>query len=93
MSVVITDSCSACGKCMEQCPAEAIVKSAEGYAVDTGKCTGCGLCIDICPAGAILRTAEDIKQPTTKHIRKHHGQKIHYRNGSFLSRLVHRLHL
>ena len=69
------------------------MKSAEGYAIDTGKCTLCGLCIDICPAGAIMRTAGDTKQPTAKHIRRRRGQKIHYRNGSFLSRLVHRLHL
>lgn len=44
--------CRACGKCVEECPADAI--RLEKYAVmDPEKCIGCATCIAVCPYGAV----------------------------------------
>ncbi|MCK5023849.1 MAG: DUF362 domain-containing protein [Candidatus Aenigmarchaeota archaeon] len=44
--------CKACNKCVESCPADAIVL--EEYAkMDEKKCIGCATCIAVCPYGAV----------------------------------------
>lgn len=63
---------SACQRCSDACPHEAIALNDEGAEVDTNKCQNCALCISACPTGAwsssnfkildLLRQA--IKQPT-----------------------------
>jgi NAD-dependent dihydropyrimidine dehydrogenase PreA subunit len=51
---VIQEKCTRCGKCLEECPMEAIsVDAAERYAIDPDACTDCGSCSDVCPDGAI----------------------------------------
>ena len=52
MSYKITDDCTACGTCIDECPVEAI---AEGdiYVIDPDVCTDCGSCADVCPVEAI----------------------------------------
>jgi ferredoxin len=52
MAYVITDDCTACGSCIDECPVEAI---AEGdiYKIDPEICTDCGACADVCPVEAI----------------------------------------
>jgi NAD-dependent dihydropyrimidine dehydrogenase PreA subunit len=52
MAYVITDDCTACGSCIDECPVEAI---AEGdiYTIDPEVCTDCGACVDVCPVDAI----------------------------------------
>lgn len=45
--------CSACGRCMEWCPADAIGMVNEKSRIDAEKCIGCAECITICPKGAI----------------------------------------
>ena len=52
MAFKITDECTACGTCLEECPAEAI-KEGDMYVI-TDECTECGTCVDACPAGAIV---------------------------------------
>ena len=56
MAHVITDECSSCGVCADECPVEAISESSEKekYVIDQELCSDCGLCIDVCPVEAIV---------------------------------------
>lgn len=54
MGYKITDECTACGSCADECPAEAI-KEGDIYVI-TDECTECGSCVDVCPANAIIET-------------------------------------
>ncbi len=57
------DKCIGCGKCLKNCPANAIEKTtyvAPGHklpslAINTAKCIKCGACIDGCKFGAISK--------------------------------------
>jgi ferredoxin len=46
----------ACSRCIESCPADAIVGLAEAIEVDPYKCQGGGVCASVCPTGAIRYT-------------------------------------
>ena len=51
---VNVEECTGGGLCADECPAEAITISEEGYAVvDEDECTECGACTDVCPNVAI----------------------------------------
>jgi len=52
---VITDTCIACGSCVDSCATEAIVldDSVNHYVISQDKCIQCGSCVDTCPLGAI----------------------------------------
>ncbi|RJP67322.1 MAG: 4Fe-4S dicluster domain-containing protein [Candidatus Abyssobacteria bacterium SURF_17] len=51
---IIVEKCTRCGKCLEECPMEAIsVDAADRYVIDPDVCTDCGSCADICPEGAV----------------------------------------
>jgi ferredoxin len=52
MAYVITDDCTACGSCIDECPAEAI-SPGEIYKIDPELCTDCGSCAEVCPVEAI----------------------------------------
>ena len=51
MAYIIDDSCIACGVCMADCPADAIIEG-DIFAIDAEKCTDCGSCAGVCPVGA-----------------------------------------
>lgn len=51
MAFTISDECTACGTCMDECPSDAI-KEGDIYVI-TKACTECGTCMDACPVGAI----------------------------------------
>ena len=53
MSYRITDTCVACGICMDECPVEAISEG-DIYVIDQEKCTECGSCKEACPNDAIV---------------------------------------
>lgn len=53
MAYAISDKCTACGKCKEVCPVEAIAKGEKKYTIDPETCVSCGQCVDECPAEAI----------------------------------------
>ena len=53
MAYVITDQCSACGTCIDECPVEAISEGDEKCSIDPELCTDCGACADVCPTDAI----------------------------------------
>ena len=52
MSYVISDDCTACGSCIDECPVEAISEG-DIYKIDPELCTDCGACADVCPVEAI----------------------------------------
>ncbi|MBU1261944.1 4Fe-4S binding protein [bacterium] len=54
MAYVITEECTACGTCAEECPTEAIVEKEDTYWVNPDDCTDCGTCAEVCPVGAII---------------------------------------
>jgi ferredoxin len=47
-------ACTACGRCAEACPAEAIALDASGRpSIDRGRCVRCLCCQELCTEGAI----------------------------------------
>jgi len=58
---VLTESCSACGECVERCQMEAITVN-ETAEVDLDRCIGCGLCVAVCETGAVRLRQKDDRQ-------------------------------
>jgi len=54
MPHVITDACTMCGTCKDECPVEAISVGDPKYIIDPDECTDCGACADVCPEDAII---------------------------------------
>jgi len=52
MAYVISDECTACGTCIDECPVEAISEG-DIYKIDPELCTDCAACADVCPVEAI----------------------------------------
>lgn len=52
MAYIISDQCTACGTCIDECPVEAISEG-DIYKIDPELCTDCGACADVCPVEAI----------------------------------------
>lgn len=57
---------SACSRCADACPHEAVTLSDEGVALDAARCQNCALCTSACPTAALapgnLRPVELLKQ-------------------------------
>lgn len=53
MAYKITDDCTACGTCIDECPVDAISEG-DIYVIDPDLCTDCGACADVCPVEAII---------------------------------------
>ena len=54
MAYTITETCVECGKCVPECPVDAIAKGSP-YKIDEQKCVDCGVCDAVCPVDAIYR--------------------------------------
>jgi ferredoxin len=52
MAHKISNECTACGTCINECPVEAISEG-QIYKIDAETCTDCGACADVCPVEAI----------------------------------------
>ncbi len=52
MAYVISDDCTACGACIDECPVDAI-EEGDIYKIDPDLCTDCGACAEVCPVEAI----------------------------------------
>jgi len=58
MARILEDKCLGCGRCLQECRFEAILKEdgdsgREVYSIDPVACEGCGVCALVCPAGAV----------------------------------------
>lgn len=53
LAYVITEECTACGSCLDECPVEAISEG-DIYVIDAELCTDCGDCAAVCPVECIL---------------------------------------
>ena len=52
MAYKISNSCVACGTCIDECPVEAI-SAGDIYVIDPDKCIDSGTCAGVCPSEAI----------------------------------------
>ena len=54
-SIEISDACNGCGKCVKECPRQALIQDDGGRAkaTNTLNCSLCKLCIEVCEAGAV----------------------------------------
>lgn len=53
MAYVISDDCTSCSTCVDECVFGAISEGDGKYEIDPDVCTDCGTCVDSCPTGAI----------------------------------------
>jgi MinD superfamily P-loop ATPase len=53
MGYMITDDCTVCGTCADECPIDAIDQGDDIYIIDQQFCTDCGACSYVCDAHAI----------------------------------------
>lgn len=59
MALIITDECTSCGICIDECPNEAISEGSETYVINPDLCTECvgfynePQCVNVCPMEAI----------------------------------------
>lgn len=49
------DRCTACGKCVANCPLEAVAIVEKQAVVDPAACVDCGVCVRVCPESAVVR--------------------------------------
>ncbi|MBN2275879.1 MAG: YfhL family 4Fe-4S dicluster ferredoxin [Bacteroidales bacterium] len=60
MALMITDECTACGICIDECPNEAISVGSDIYVINPDLCTECvgfydePQCVSVCPMDAII---------------------------------------
>lgn len=73
-AVIREDECIGCTKCIQACPADAILGAAKQmHTIIADACTGCELCIEPCPVDCIdmLHLSEsDVAQQRAEHARQ-----------------------
>ncbi len=55
----ITDACTACGACIDECPVNCIT-AGEIYNINKSHCLECGRCVSFCPSDAIEKLVKDL---------------------------------
>ena len=50
---IIDEKCNACGKCIPECPVNALNQGAK-YAISS-LCNDCGACVEACPENAVSK--------------------------------------
>ncbi len=57
----VESNCQKCGRCVEECPIDAIALSVEtGISIDRDRCTGGGPCVDACLNQALTRVGKSM---------------------------------
>lgn len=54
MAYKITDKCTNCGACENECPVSAISEGTDARVIDADTCISCGACSGVCPSEAII---------------------------------------
>ena len=60
MAYLITEECTSCGACVEDCPNQAISEGDLAYVIDPEKCTECvgfydePQCVSVCPVECVV---------------------------------------
>jgi ferredoxin len=60
MAYLITEECTSCGACVEDCPNQAINEGDLVYVIDAEKCTECvgyydePQCVSVCPVECVV---------------------------------------
>jgi ferredoxin len=54
MAYTITDDCTMCDVCREECPEGAISAGDPKYVIDPDLCTDCASCAEVCPVEACV---------------------------------------
>ena len=57
MTLVVEDTCTACGLCVVTCPEQALTVAPRKPAFVAARCTGCLACVEVCPRDAIREVA------------------------------------
>lgn len=78
----LRENCLQCGKCVEQCPTQALDLKASGWTIEPKRCIFCGYCQDACPQGAVslglnFELAETVCR---EKINKIFGRSVHIRH-------------
>ena len=82
MALMVTDECTSCGACIEDCPNQAISEGDTVYIIDPEKCTECvgfneePQCVAVCPVECIVPDpdhAETKDELLAKKARLHPG--------------------
>ncbi len=56
MAYVISDKCTACGKCKDIWPGGSNFQGEKYFVIDAETCVSCGQCVDECESDAISET-------------------------------------
>lgn len=78
LAVIREADCIGCTKCIEACPADAILGSTKSmHTVIADECIGCKLCVAPCPVDCIdmVPIAEQITSQTTRRQKAAHFRK------------------
>lgn len=57
--VIDTDTCIACGACVDACPCGVLELEDYATVANADECVGCGACQDACPVEAITEIVDD----------------------------------
>jgi Fe-S-cluster-containing hydrogenase component 2 len=49
VAAVDSETCKACGVCIDRCQVNAVTMEEESVSLDRDRCIGCGLCVSTCP--------------------------------------------
>jgi len=98
-SIEISGACNGCGKCVKECPRQALIQDEGGRAkaTNTLNCSLCKLCIEVCEAGAVkiipilnsfVMTVESSGEMPAKELVASASQEIRKRAVEFEAKLA-----
>jgi electron transport complex protein RnfB len=77
VAVIREAECIGCTKCIQACPVDAILGSAQRmHSVIASECTGCDLCLEPCPVDCIDMVARDAALLDREEMRR---RAVHYK--------------
>jgi len=59
-AVVDPANCNGCGRCVVDCPYEAVTMTPTGAAVIAARCAACGICAGACPSSTPFRSVREL---------------------------------